>query len=176
MDIPKTITDILFYLAPSLLVFITAYMLIKSFIDKEHKIKLIETKMMMQKEMLPLRLQAYERLALFLERISPNVMLLNQHEQGLNVAEFQQKLLEAVRTEFEHNFSQQIYVSEAAWNVTRRAKEEVARLINTTAATLDAEAPSYQLSKKMFDTMLENENFPTHRALVTVKAEVAQLF
>ena len=176
MDIPKSIIDFLFYLAPSLLVFITAYMLIKSFIDKEHKIKLIETRMMMQKEMLPLRLQAYERLALFLERISPNVMLINEHEPGLNVSEFQKKLLDTLRTEFEHNFSQQIYVSEAAWNSTRRAKEEIARLINNSASTLDAEAPSYQLSKKMFDSMLENEDFPTHRALVTVKASVAQLF
>lgn len=176
MDIPKNIIDILFYLAPSLLVFITSYMLIKSFIDKEHKIKLIETKMMMQKELLPLRLQAYERLALFLERISPNVMLINQYEQGLSVAEFQQRLLETLRTEFEHNFSQQIYVSEMAWNSTRKAKEEVARLINVSASTLDGSSPSYQLSKKMFDTMLENEDFPTHRALTTVKAEVAQLF
>ncbi len=176
MDLPKSILDFLFYLAPSLLVFMTSYLLIKRFIDKEHRLKLIETRMLMQKELLPLRLQAYERLALFLERISPNVMVLNQHEPGMNVAEFQQRLLDAVRTEFEHNVSQQIYVSDAAWNITRRAKEEVARLINTSAAALDAEAPSYQLSKRMFDTMLENEDFPTHRALMTVKAEVAQLF
>jgi hypothetical protein len=151
-------------------------MLIKSFITKEHKLKLIETKMMMQKELLPLRLQAYERLALYLERISPNVMMINHHEPGMTVLEFQQKLLEMLRTEFEHNFSQQIYVSANAWNITRNAKEEVARLINSAASTLDAEAPSYQLSKKVFDTMLENEDFPTHRALMAVKAEVAHLF
>ena len=176
MDIPKSIVDILFYLAPSLLVFMTAYLLIRKFIDKEHRLKLIETRMMMQKETLPLRLQAYERLALYLERISPNVMLVNKHEPGLSVAEFQQKLLESVRAEFEHNFSQQIYVSEIAWNMTRRAKEEVARLINYSASSLDSDAPSYQLSKKMFDTMLDNEDFPTHRALVAVRAEVAQMF
>jgi hypothetical protein len=176
MDIPKGITEALFYLAPSILVFVTAYMLIKSFIDKEHKLKLIETKMLMQKEMLPLRLQAYERLALYLERISPNVMLINHHEPGMTVLEFQQKLLEMLRTEFEHNFSQQIYVSASTWNITRNAKEEVARLINSAAATLDSEAPSYQLSKKVFDNMLEQEDYPTHRALMAVKAEVAQLF
>ncbi len=176
MDITKTLTDVLFYLAPSVLVFITAYMLIKSFIDKEHKLKLIETRMMMQKEMIPLRLQAYERLALFLERISPNVMLINYHEPGLTVLEFQQRLLEMMRTEFEHNFSQQIYVSETAWNITRNAKEEVARLINAAASSLDGEAPSFLLSKKVFDTMLENEDFPTHKALTIVKAEVAQMF
>ena len=85
MDVPKSAIDFLFYLAPSLLVFVTAYMLIKSFIDKEHKLKLIETRILMQKELLPLRLQAYERLALYLERISPNVMLLSQHEPGISV-------------------------------------------------------------------------------------------
>ena len=56
MDIPKSIVDILFYLAPSLLVFMTAYLLIRKFIDKEHRLKLIEARMMMQKETLPLRL------------------------------------------------------------------------------------------------------------------------
>jgi hypothetical protein len=176
MDIPKGITEALFYLAPSVLVFVTAYMLIKSFIDKEHKIKLIETKMMMQKELLPLRLQAYERLALYLERISPNVMLISHHEPGMTVLVFQQRLLEMLRTEFEHNFSQQIYVSASTWNMTRNAKEEVARLINLAASTLDSEAPAYQLSKKVFDNMLEHEDYPTHRALMAVKAEVAQLF
>lgn len=176
MDIPQGITGALFYLAPSVLVFITAYMLIKSFIDKEHKLKLIETRMLMQKEFLPLRLQAYERLAIYLERISPNVMLINQHEPGMTVVEFQQKLLEMIRTEFEHNFTQQIYVSHMAWNITRNAKEEVARLINTAASVLDGEAPSYQLSKKVFDSMLENEDFPTHKALMIVKNEVSQLF
>ncbi len=176
MDIPKGIIDFLFYLAPSLLVFVTAYMLIKSFIEKEHKLKLIETKILMQKELLPLRLQAYERLTLYLERISPNVMMINQHEPGLTVQEFQQRLLETLRTEFEHNFSQQIYVSAPAWIITRNAKEEVARLINTAANSLEAESPSYLLSKKVFDMMLEKEDFPTQRALNIIKAEVSQLF
>lgn len=94
----------------------------------------------------------------------------------MTVLEFQQKLLEILRTEFEHNFSQQIYVSSAAWNITRSAKEEVARLINMSASVLDSEAPSYLLSKKVFDTMLENEDYPTHRALMAVRAEVSQLF
>ena len=176
MDIPKGIIDFLFYLAPSLLVFITAYSLIKNFLNREHRLKLIETKMLMQKELLPLRLQAYERLALYLERISPNVILINQHEPGLSVREFQQRLLEVIRTEFEHNFSQQIYISGAAWMITRNAKEEIVRLINIAAETLDAEAPSYQLSKRIFDMMLEKEEFPTLKALSVIKAEVAQLF
>jgi hypothetical protein len=176
MELPKGIIDFLFYLAPSLLVFFTAWILIKKFLEREQRIKLIETKMAMQKDLLPLRLQAYERLTIYLERVSPNVLLLNQYEAGKTVQEFQSALIETLRTEFEHNFSQQIYVSEAIWTIIRNAKEEVARIINTSAAGLDAEAPAYQLSKAVFDTMLERQEFPTQKALSILKSEVSQLF
>jgi hypothetical protein len=176
MDIPKGLLDFLVYLAPSLLVFVTAYMLIRKFLDREHRLKLLEMKMNSQKELMPLRLQAYERLTLFLERISPNVMLLNNYEPGMTVGGFQHHLVNTVRTEFEHNFSQQIYVSGAIWTIVRNAKEDVIRMINSSAESLDVEAPAYLLSQKIFDTMLKNEEFPTQRALTYLKNEVSQLF
>lgn len=176
MKFPQEITDFLMYLAPSLLVFFTAWMLIKRFLEREQRLKLVEARFNVQRDVLPLRLQAYERLAIYLERISPNVLLVNQYRAGMSVQEFQQTLLEVIRTEFEHNFSQQIYISAPIWTIVRNTKEEVARLINTAASSLDAEAPAYQLSKKVFDTMLEKEEFPTQRALTILKSEVAQLF
>lgn len=176
MNIPHTILDFLFYLAPSLLVLATAWFFLRKFFDREYRLKLVETKLSTQKDLLPLRLQAYERLTLLLERISPNVLLISQHRHGMTVLEFQQELVDTVRAEFEHNFSQQIYVSSAIWTVVRNAKEDVVRIINGAASTLDPEAPSYQLSKKVFDSMLENEDFPTQRALNYLKNEVSQLF
>lgn len=176
MEIPKGILDFLVYLAPSLLVFGTCWFLVRRFLDREQALTLLGLRVSQQKELLPLRLQAYERLSIYLERISPNVMLVNEYSPGMTVAEFQQRLLELIRTEFEHNFAQQIYLTPALWTVIRNAKEEVARLINVSASTLDAEAPAYQLSKKIFDAMLEREEFPTQRALAILKGEVAQLF
>ena len=111
-----------------------------------------------------------------MERISPNVMLVNNYMPGASVQEFQSQLIEVVRTEFEHNFSQQIYVSAAIWTVIRNAKEDIARLINISASMVEPNAPSHELSKKMFDLMLEKDDFPTQRALTILKAEVAQLF
>lgn len=176
MDLPKGILDFLFYLAPSLLVFATAYALLRKFFDREHKIKLLELKMSTQKDLLPLRLQAYERLTLYLERISPNVMLLNNYVSGMSVAEFQQQLLAVVREEFEHNFSQQIYISSNIWTITRNAKDDIVRLINVSAEALDVEAPAHLLSQKIFESMLRDEQFPTQRAITVLKNEVAQLF
>ena len=175
MNFPQGIIDFLVYLAPSLLVFMTAWILIKRFLERETALKVLDIKSSQQKDLMPLRLQAYERLSIYLERISPNVMLLNQYEHGLTVSEFQQKLLEVIRAEFEHNYAQQIYISTPLWTIIRNAKEEVARQVNAAASTLDPEAPAYQLSKRIFDSILEKEEFPTQRALNILKAEVAQL-
>jgi hypothetical protein len=176
MDATKGILDFLVYLAPSLLVFVTAYVLIQKFLDREHKLKLLDMKMASQRELLPLRLQAYERLTLYLERISPNVLLLNNYESGTSVAAFQQHLLHIVRSEFEHNFSQQIYVSPAIWTVVRNAKEDIVRLINSSADALEPDAPAHLLSQQIFEAMLKSENFPTQRAITYLKNEVSQLF
>ncbi len=176
MNPTQGIFDFLLYLAPSLLVFGTSWFLTRKFLDREKQLKLIEIRMGEKKDLMPLRLQAYERLTIFLERISPNVLLLNQYEAGMTVTDFQRVLLENIRAEFEHNHSQQIYISAPLWTIIRNSKEEVVRIINTSAQHLDPEAPAYQLSKRVFDTMLENEEFPTQRALTILKNEVAQLF
>ena len=176
MNTPQEIIDFLVYLAPSLLVFVTAWFLIKKFFDRETGLKIMDIRAGQAKDLLPLRLQAYERFALYLERISPNVMLLSLYESGLTVTEFKIRLQETIRGEFEHNFAQQIYITPALWTVIRNAKEEVIRVINTAASTLDPEAPAYLLSQKIFDAMLEKEEFPTQRALSILKAEVGQLF
>jgi hypothetical protein len=176
MDASKGILDFFVYLAPSLLVFFTAWMLIRKFLDRENRLKMIEMKMSTQKELLPLRLQAYERLALYLERISPNLLLVNNYEHGVSVAAFQQHLVSVIRAEFEHNIAQQIYISGAIWTIVRNAKEDTIRMINSSAESLDPEAPAHLLSQKVFETMLKKEDFPTQRALTYLKNEVAQLF
>jgi len=175
MNFPQGIIDFLVYLAPSLLVFFTAWFLVRRFLQREITLKMLELKASQQKEMLPIRLQAYERLSIYLERISPNVMLLNQYEPGMNVLEFQQRMLSMIRDEFEHNYAQQIYVTAPLWTFIRNAKEEVARQIIVAASSLDGDAPAYQLSKRVFDAIVDKEEYPTQRALNILKAEVAQL-
>lgn len=175
MNTPQGLIDFLVYLAPSLLVFFTTWFLVKKFLGRESALKMLELNSARQKELMPLRLQAYERLTLYLERISPNVMLLNQYESGLSVREFRERLLDMVRVEFEHNYAQQIYVSTALWTVIRNAKEEVVREINSAAASLDPSEPAHHLSKRLFDILLEKEEFPTQRALNILKSEVAQI-
>lgn len=88
MNIPQGVIDFLVYLAPSLLVFLTAYLLIKKFLDTNSTIKQAELKRAIQKDLLPLRLQAYERIVLYLERIAPNNLFARVYEPGMTVMDF----------------------------------------------------------------------------------------
>lgn len=176
MESSKDWLNLLFYLAPILVTCGAIYLLVKGFFERDYKIKLIETKKLVQKDLIPLRFQAYERVTLFLERISPNNLLYRVYRKGMTARELQSELLETIRMEFEHNVTQQVYMSNHAWQLVRNAKEDTVRIINLASDKTDAEAPGAELSKKIFEFMLQNENFPAQKALDFVKIEASQLF
>lgn len=176
MKIPGGIVDFMFYLAPSLLVFGTAWWLIRSFMRRESALRVLEQKSRRERELLPLRLQAYERMTLYLERISPSALLEREYEDGLTVAEFRFRLISAIRSEFEHNLAQQIYVSAPLWGVISSAKEEVVGLVLKSSSSLEPGLPATVLSKSLLGFLLESKENPTQRAIDILKSEVAQLF
>ena len=124
--------------------------------------------------MTPVKLQAYERLTIFLERISPESMLLRHSPHEMTVVEYHQVLLSAIRQEYEHNLSQQIYVSTILWETIRGAKEKLVTLINRSAEELDQNSPGYELSKKIFNEYLDEDPAPVALALADLKKEVGK--
>ncbi len=82
---------------------------------------------------LPLRLQAYERLILYLERISPDSLVMRMSRSNLSVAQFQNELVTSVRTEFEHNLAQQTYISSQSWEKVKSARNSIIKLISESA-------------------------------------------
>jgi hypothetical protein len=100
-----------------------------------------------QPVMLPLRLQAYERMALFLERIDPNQLVMRIHSAGLTVSQEQNLLLTAIRSEFEHNLSQQIYLSDTVWQRVCEAKTDIESIINTVAADYEKDTDSREFAE-----------------------------
>ncbi len=172
-----TLLEILKFTIPSIIVFIATYVIMRSFHNKEYKIKRMEYKMANLKESLPLRFQAYERLTLFLERISFNNLLYRVRGGDMNTREFQMALLESIRSEFGHNVTQQIYVSGEIWNMTKAVKEEVISIINRIGQTIPPEAPSKELSRKIFAYLIESEQAtPTSKALDAIKNEIKELY
>ncbi len=159
---------------PGLIVFATAYFMIKSFLDHEDKKRQLEYKTGNQKLITPVKLQAYERLIMFLERISPDSLLVRVMEPTMTVERLQSALLLTVRAEFEHNLSQQLYVSVKTWNTVKSSKENVIRLINTVASTLDPSAPGFELSKRILDAIIISEKSPVQTSIDLLKLEAEQ--
>lgn len=172
--------NVLLALLPSVVVFLTAFYLIRSFLGTRVREgdaqRLADLKRDDRKHVLPLRLQAYERLTLFLERISPGALVLRTHKSSMTAAMLHRELLATVREEFEHNVTQQIYVSERAWQQVKMAKEETIRIFNIAYEQTGEAQPGTALSQRVFETAGRLSHLPTHEAILTLKDEVRKLF
>jgi hypothetical protein len=168
--------EILKYILPSLVVFITVFYLFKLQLQSQEKRKILQLKQDSKNIITPLRLQAYERIILYLERINPSSIVVRLNNPALNVTQFQMMLLSTVRSEFDHNLSQQLYISSFGWSAIKNAKEEVVKLVNLAAAKVAPDAPSSELSSKIFEILVETQQNPTDYALEVVKKEISIYF
>jgi hypothetical protein len=96
--------------------------------------------------LLPLHIQAYERLILFLERIKPIALIARHLDPFTSRQQFQMNMLQNIRDEFEHNLSQQLFVSDSVWQTSKAAREEIAQQINMQSANLTEESTSSDLA------------------------------
>ncbi|OFY66547.1 MAG: hypothetical protein A3H98_00205 [Bacteroidetes bacterium RIFCSPLOWO2_02_FULL_36_8] len=172
----NTLFELLKIIIPSLIVLATALVMIKTFLSREKEKEKNEIKTLNQKVILPLRLQAYERVCLFLERISPNVLLHRVNNSTYHAVELQRALLQDIRFEFEHNLSQQVYLSPEAWNLVSQAKEEITKIIILSAQGLNSNHSNMDLIKAITDRVIKMKEVPTLIALNYIKKEVAEYF
>ncbi|HLG02196.1 MAG TPA: hypothetical protein VI731_01295 [Bacteroidia bacterium] len=175
-DVISIILEILKYLLPAVVVFAAGYMTVKNFLDTETKRRLAEIRLANQNVVTPMRIQAYERMAIFLERINPNVLITRTHKSGMSARLLQAELTKTIRSEFEHNLSQQIYMSNHAWEMVKTAKEEITKLVNVAASKLPDTATGVDLSQMILQISQQIEKMPTQVALEYVKKEVGQVF
>ncbi|MEN7549166.1 hypothetical protein AAG747_14680 [Rapidithrix thailandica] len=168
--------DILKITLPAVIVLYAVYLIVKSFLQKQFEITLNNLKRDSNKEVLPLRLQAYERMAIFLERITPNNLITRLNDGSYNVSQFQNILTHEIRQEYNHNLSQQIYMSDEAWELIRKAKEDMISIVNNSARECKPEGPSVELAKKIFELVLEQERDSPSEALNYIKKEIRDIF
>lgn len=172
----ETFLEILKYILPSLVMFATVFFLLRMFLESEQKKRLLELKMEGKNHTLPIRLQAFERLTMYLERISPANLVIRMQNSALNNAQFQMLLAATVRNEFEHNLSQQMYISSQTWNAVKNAKEETIKIINLASGQVAPEGPSKELSAKIIEIMAEMPATPSDQALEILKQEIRQYY
>lgn len=122
--------------------------------------------------MTQIRLQAYERMVLFLERIKPNNLLLRIGNIDTQSIDFQRLLLQEIREEYNHNLAQQIYMSQESWEYIQTAMQEVIVLINTSASEIPTDSAALNLSKKIFEKVLSAGKEPCQEAIIFLKKEI----
>lgn len=154
------------------------YLLVRRYFDNAQKERLLQMKIDERRETLkvvtPIRLQAYERMALFLERISPDSLVLRCWQPGMDLKLLQGVMTKNIRDEWEHNLSQQVYIDSATWTHIREAKDEMVNLVNSSAVTLtDTDDPT-RLAASIFASSAQQR--PTDRALEALHKEINELF
>ena len=125
------------------------------------------------KQALPIRLQAYERMALFLERIAINNLVVRVSPQGQDKSKYENLLVKQIENEFEHSLSQQIYMSDECWNIIKAAKSATIQIIRS-AAMSEADSAD-RLREDILNQTMEKQS-PSTTALSYIKKEVSDLW
>ena len=162
------------YTVPSMVTGAVAFYFFQKHLNHEINLQKFQLHKEFQKQSFPLRLQAYERLVLFLERTNPNKLMIRVSPLSDDKIEYLHILVQNIEQEFDHNLSQQIYVSDPCWDMVVMAK-------NTTLQLLRNKAVSGEIknARELQEAILKegiNEEHPSSAALVYIKNEVSDLF
>lgn len=171
----EILADILKITIPALIVFLTAWIIIRNTIKNDQDKRRQEIILQGARTVMPIKLQAYERIVLFLERISLESLLIRVSTPDMTTAQLQSALLATIRSEFEHNLSQQIYMSPQAWEVVRNARSNTIKMINSEAEKIKDDAPGIEFSKLLLSKVMELEQEPTRAAIDYIKGEAGRM-
>lgn len=165
--------NLAFQLLPAILVAAVSYYFFKEYTKSEDGRRRFLIHKENQKTSLPLRLQAYERLSLFLERISPGSLLTRVKPYSDDKEAYEKLLLQTIEQEYEHNLTQQIYVSNECWNIIRTAKNATISIIRKTNMSEKTHS-SDKLRETVLTDLMDNQA-PSDAALAFLKNEVSEV-
>lgn len=172
----EVVIDLLKIVVPAGLVLYGMFLVVRSFLNKDFERRLIDLKSKQGELLTPLRMQAYERMAIFLERIAPSNLITRLNSEELNSAQLHAIMLAEIRHEFNHNLSQQVYMGDEVWANVRAAMDNITAIINESAAEVQPESASIELAKKVIGKVIDNNADFSSQALQVLKHEVRTYF
>lgn len=174
MSIEDKLLEIAAYTLPAIVTGGVAFIMMQKFYRNEENKRKFELLRENQKQALPIRLQAYERMALFLERINPTQLLMRISPVGKNKDDYATILSHHIQTEFEHNLTQQIYLTAETWDIVLKAKNSTVQLIRKNALREDV-ADADKLREAIMIELTETEA-PSNIAISYLKEELKRVF
>ena len=162
------------YLLPAIVVGLVAWYFFKGHTANEEGRRRYLIQKEAQNKILPMRLQAYERITLFLERIDPNKLLVRVKPFSDEISKYEELLIRNIEQEFDHNLTQQIYLSQECWNLVNAAKNATIHIIRQ-GAMHEKEGSSDAMREWLLRNFMEDVT-PSQKALAYIKKEVSELF
>lgn len=167
--------EILKYILPALIVLLATWLVLYLMMKREREQREWALRKQSNKELLPVRLRGYERLALLLERTTPEHLLRDMDIAGLTVQQLQILLLKTIRMEFDHNLSQQIYVSDATWEAIILVEEEMISFVAAGAQNFAPDSPALPYAQQLITVYNTNGQTPNQLAQQRLREEARQL-
>lgn len=170
-----TILEIIKITVPALIVFLTVKYLMEGYLNKEYQLKALDIEKKKNDTTLPLKLQAYERLSLFCERISVPTLLFRVKEEGMSAQHLRLQMLLAIQQEYEHNITQQVYVSAQLWEIIKIARDDS---VNTISLAMESSGPNptaNDLTAAIFQLLEKRGGTAVEKALLAIKKEAGVL-
>jgi len=168
------ILELFLYIVPSIITGVIAYYFFSLHTKNEDNRRQFLIQKDAQKNALPIRLQAYERMALFLERINLPKLLVRVTPASSQKEDYENLLIKNIETEFDHNLSQQVYISDDCWNVIKAAKNATIQVIRKTGMS-DKVDNADRLRETILNDLLDKQS-PSNAALSYIKKEVGELW
>lgn len=173
----EAIIDLLKIILPAGVVFLAVFFLFQKFFKNEESRREHEVRKANINLTTPQKIQAYERIVIYLERINPNNLVIRVNKHGISSRQLHQELVSAIKSEYEHNISQQIFVSHNTWELVKTSKEEIIKLINIAATKVPTDAPSNELAMMILNIVANlDKKMPNEIALEYAKKEIAKIF
>lgn len=176
MNIQQILADIIILFAGIFIALVTVYYILKNDIQRFFNLKTIELNKESRTHILPLRLQAHERLIIFIDRINPANLLVRLHQQGIAIATLQAGILNEIRSEYQHNITQQLYIDSVTWGVVRKLKDDTIAMVNNAVQGLPADVNGIELSKAILQHMASIDENPYDLTIELIKKDIHRLF
>jgi len=152
------------------------YYVVKNDLKRYMDLKAMNLNKETRAALLPLRLQAHERLIIFVERINPGNLLIRLHQPGIEIKELQNLVVDEIKSEFQHNITQQLYMDSDRWKAVRKLKDDTIAMINNAVEGLPGSAGGIDLSRKILQHMSTIEENPYDLTIDYLKKDIQQLF
>lgn len=167
------IIQLLFYCVPAAITGVVAFYFFGKHTENEEGRRRYLLHREAQKDALPVRLQAYERMTLFLERITPSNLIVNTAPIGNSKNDYEAMIIQQIETEYNHNIAQQIYMTEECWSIIKAAKNTTIQIIRKVAMSSKIDTAD-KLREAVLNEFMEKQA-PSITAISYIKNEVSQI-